>query len=750
MKVKDIVNREIVNLTNCEQEPIHIPGSIQPNGFLIGLKEDSLLIDYCSANTLEYIGIAHTELLGKAFGVAFGEKAKKELLDYISNDRMLSSLLLKTTLLEKEFLCTVHKSNSTIIIEAEPINSKVKKANEVYDHTSQFLSYMHTTQSLQDLCSLVAKGTREITGYDRVMIYRFDDNYNGEVFAESCREDLEPFLGLHYPHTDIPPQARELYMKNLLRIITDIDYSPVPIYTIDDQKDKNLDLSLAILRSTSPIHVQYLHNMGVGATLTISLIYKQRLWGLIACHHYSPKNLTPELRLAAQLQGHFITSQIDVRQSNEEYEVSRKVNASYDKIDAFELTEGAESLAKLIKQPELIGLCNANGVSLFFEGKVYSNGVTPSDDEVKFLASYFAEYTENTNISTSKLLDLLPDFKSLCENTPGAIYHSLDVEGDNCIIWYRSETKKEVNWAGDPSKSIILDKKGLSPRNSFELWKEIVDCTSKPWLQPELDTAAAYANGLQRQINLIKITQEEQKYRKLSEMLREANAELENMNWISSHDLQEPLRKMQLISSHLLYEDEVPENVQKSLKRLNISAERMRTLLQDILKYTRLKYSEEDFERVDLSKLVGEVARELGDDSDPNTIQLDELPTVLGVPFFLKQLFSNLISNSIKYAKAYEPIRVKVKSAPKPVNYPTEKDEPYYLIKVIDNGIGFDQKYAESIFNIFTRLHLATEYSGSGVGLALCKKIMKNHRGYISAESTPGNGTEISIYFPLI
>jgi light-regulated signal transduction histidine kinase (bacteriophytochrome) len=149
MKVKDIVNREIVNLTNCEQEPIHIPGSIQPNGFLIGLKEDSLLIDYCSANTLEYIGIAHTELLGKAFGVAFGEKAKKELLDYISNDRMLSSLLLKTTLLEKEFLCTVHKSNSTIIIEAEPINSKVKKANEVYDHTSQFLSYMHTTQSLQ-------------------------------------------------------------------------------------------------------------------------------------------------------------------------------------------------------------------------------------------------------------------------------------------------------------------------------------------------------------------------------------------------------------------------------------------------------------------------------------------------------------------------------------------------------------------------------------------------------------------------
>src|SRR5690606_3480260 len=170
------------------------------------------------------------------------------------------------------------------------------------------------------------------------------------------------------------------------------------------------------------------------------------------------------------------------------------------------------------------------------------------------------------------LLDILPDYASICEKTAGAIFHSLDMEGRNCIIWYRSETKTEVNWAGDPNKSIILDKKGLSPRNSFELWKEIVNCTSKPWLQPELDTAVAYANGLQRQINLIKITQEEQKYRKLSEMLKEANAELENMNWISSHDLQEPLRKMQLISSHLLYEDEIPEAAQRSLKRLNISA----------------------------------------------------------------------------------------------------------------------------------------------------------------------------------
>ena len=749
MKLKDIVNRDIVNLTNCEQEPIHIPGSIQPHGFLIGLDINSLVIDYCSANSSEFIGISYIDILGKSFPEIFGEKAKLDLQEYISKDKMLSSLLLRTTLLGKDFLCTVHKSDSTFILEAEPVNKVTKLPNEVYDNTSQFLSYMHTTHSLKDLCSLVAKGTRDITGYDRVMVYRFDSNYNGEVIAESCREDLEPFLGLHYPHTDIPPQARELYMRNLLRMITDIDYTPVPIYTIDDQQEKNLDLSLSILRSTSPIHVQYLHNMGVGATLTISLIYKQKLWGLIACHHYSPKNLTPELRLAAQLQGHFITSQIDLRQSNEEYEVSRKVNAAFDILNAFEISDDPESFNKFIEQPELLKICNASGVSLFFEGKVYKNGNTPSDQEIMFLSNYFGSISDHTSYSTNKMVDLLPDHRAVCENTAGAIYHSLDIEGNNSIIWYRPETKTEVNWAGDPNKSIILDEKGLSPRNSFKLWKEFVDCTSKPWLQPELDTAAAYTNGLQRQINLIKITKEEQKYRKLSEMLKEANAELENMNWISSHDLQEPLRKMQLISSHLLFEDKVSDTVHHSLKRLNFSAERMRTLLQDILKYTRLKYSEDDFETVDLNELVNEVGNELRDDSEFISIETENLPEVKGIPFFLKQLFSNLISNSIKYAKAEVPTKISISGHNKPVQYPDGSYDLHHLIILKDNGIGFDQKHAESIFNVFTRLHRSNEYSGSGVGLALCKKIMQNHRGYISASSTPGQGTEISLYFPI-
>lgn len=754
MKIKDIVNRDIVNLTNCEQEPIHIPGSIQPHGFLLGLKEETFTIEYCSENCTDYTGTSHATLLGSAFKEVFGEAAGSALSSYIARGLTGSSTLLRLRLADSEYLCTVHKSADIYVLEAEPVNQAPKKASEVYDQTSQFLSYMHDTHTLQELCDLVAKGTREITGYDRVMIYRFDKDYNGEIFAESAREDLEPFLGLHYPHTDIPQQARQLYMQNLLRIIVDINYTPVPIYTIDNGADKTLDLSLSILRSTSPIHVQYLQNMGVGATLTISLIHKKKLWGLIACHHYSPKNLTPELRLAAQLQGHFITSQIDLRQANEEYEIARKTGAALEKMNIIGLTGKQVNTAfrELVENPDILKLCNASGVSILFNGAVYKHGITPTDNQVQNLANWLAAYSNNSSFHTDKLIDYHPLEKDLCSKTSGIMYHSLDIDSNNCIIWYRPETKAEVHWGGDPAKSIIKDQKGLSPRNSFELWKEIVDCISKPWLQPEIETAAKYAASLQRHINLLIITLEEEKYRKLSELLKDTNSELENINWISTHDLQEPLRKIQLISSRILSkEDEVSPDVMDSIKRMNASANRMQTLLIDILKYTRLKNTDESFEEVNLKTLIDELVSEMAETINEKSavIIAENLPVIKGIPFLLKQLFSNLIANSIKYASPDRQPNIKITQSESAAPYSSDNDgQLYTVVYVADNGIGFEPHFSEHIFNIFTKLHPSSEFKGSGVGLALCKKIMQNHSGYITASGEPGVGTVISIYFP--
>lgn len=751
MSFKDIVNRDIVNLTNCENEPIHVPGSIQPHGFLLGLEEDTFTINFCSENCADYTGIPYTEALGKTFEEIFGSQAKEGLEGYIQNNLMLSSSLLRINLAGKPYLCTVHKSKDIYIVEAEPDETVADDGVKEYNNTSKFLSYMSNTNTLKELCDLVAKGTRDITGYDRVMIYRFDKDYNGEVLAESRREDLEPFLGLHYPHTDIPVQARKLYIKNLLRLITDVNYTPVPIYTVDNKgNNEDLDLSLSILRSTSPIHVQYLENMGVGATLTISLIHKNKLWGLIACHHYSPKNISPEIRLAAQLQGHFITSQIDLRQSYEEYEISRKTKIAHDSANELALNS-TDSFADFVQSHDVLQLCNAAGVSIVFNGAVYKSGLTPTDDEIQYMANWLATFSNNSTYVSESLAEVLPEYNSICGKVSGILYHSLNVNNNNCIIWYRPETRTEVKWAGDPTKAIIKDEKGLSPRKSFEAWNEIVSCKASPWLKPEIEAAHSYAYSLQKQINLLIVTQEEEKYRTLSELLQETNSELENINWISTHDLQEPLRKIQLISSRLLVKEKnIPENVQDAIIRMNNSASRMQTLLVDILKYTRLKHTQSSFETVDLNEVINEVEADLPEAMGDNNGKIikSELPNVWGIQFLLKQLFTNIITNSIKYAANDREPEIKISASDEPIPFRDDDKKLYHVIYVADNGIGFDQQFAESIFNIFTRLHGINEYKGSGVGLALCKKIMQNHKGYIKASSTPGEGTTISIFFP--
>ncbi|HEU4496031.1 MAG TPA: GAF domain-containing protein, partial [Flavobacterium sp.] len=692
MKIKDIVNRDIVNLTNCEFEPIHIPGSIQPHGFLIAVDSTSWTIGFCSENIKDFISLSHDAVLNVSFEALFGDEQKSEIERFIINEE-LAATLLSLRLDGKDFLCSIHKSGSFYIIEAETAIQDTKKLSDIYSQTSQFLSYMNDTNTLQELCDMVAQGTRELTGYDRVMIYRFDKDYNGEVFAESRQEDLEPFLGLHYPHTDIPPQARELYMQNLLRLIVDINYKPVPIYTVDDgSEDKNLDLSLSILRSTSPIHVQYLQNMGVGATLTISLIHKKKLWGLVACHHYSAKNITPEIRLAAQLQGHFITSQIDVRQSNEEYETVRKSNDALERISAYDLSAKEESFEAVLQDGALLELCNAAGAAILYKSKIYTSGLVPESEHISKLAQWLAGYTAHSSLLSDKLIDYLPDAADFCKEASGIIYHALSSENNDCIIWFRPESITEVNWAGDPNKAIVKDKNGLSPRNSFKLWKEIVKCKSKAWLKPEINAAANYAHSLQKQFNLLKISEEEEKYRKLSEVLKETNSELENINWISTHDLQEPLRKIQMISSRLLgkADETFSESVINSVQRMNNSAQRMQNLLIDILKYTRIQHIDESFEEVNPNEVLEEVLSDLFELSNEKeaVINIDELPKIKGIPFLMKQLFTNLIQNSLKYSFPDMPPVLHIKSAGVQKLEASLNEEGYQVLEFSDNGIG--------------------------------------------------------------
>lgn len=751
MQIKDIVNRDIVNLTNCEQEPIHIPGSIQPHGFLVAMKEDTYTIDFCSGNVWDYLGLSHEQCLTRRFEEIFGAGGLEQLLTHLQLPANAINPPLVMGINGKELLCSPHTSGATIVCEFEPTDNYTSSANTVYNQTMQFVSYMEQSVTLKELCARVAEQTRAITGYDRVMVYRFDKDYNGEVFAESKVDHIEPFIGLHYPHTDIPVQARQLYLTNLMRIIVDTGYKPVPIYTVDDAAGKNLDLSRSYLRSVSPIHIEYLNNMGVGGTLTISLIHEGRLWGLITCHHYSPKYVPLYTRIAAQMQGHFLTSQIKVREINEEYKMTARINASLEKLLEVTPVANVASFAAIVGNPALLELCNASGVAIIFEGRIYRNGNTPSDADIWPLAGWLAGVAKQGRYHTSRLADEYPAAQQFAATGAGIIYHALSGLQNDAIIWFAPETLQEVHWAGDPDNAVLKTEKGLSPRNSFRLWKQKLQYQGRDWTNPELVATETFVHSLQKHITFILISEEERKQRLLTQQLQEANSELENINWISSHDLKEPLRKIQLFSSRILDKEQqaLSESVISSLKKVTRSAQKMQQLLADITLYNKVRHASTISEDISLDTILKGITEDMRDDlAESNaTIVYSDLPVISGIPVLLKQLFTNLIYNSLKFARQDVPPFITVKGEKSLVEMPGMKGK-YHVVTLADNGIGFDDTYKEAIFKVFSRLHTQADYEGSGVGLALCRKIMQNHRGFITASGTPGSGATFHMWFP--
>ena len=744
MQYNDIVNRDIYNLKNCDEEPIHIPGSIQPHGCLFVIEKSDRKITFCSGNVDEYLGISHTQMLDKEVGEVF----EPAFIEAVMNDKYVLERkrnVLQRNIGGREFSVTIHSNNGYVVVECEPAEANDDNSNDLYSSSRQLLSYIEDSYTLQQLCAVVANAIKNITGYDRVMVYRFDNEYNGEVIAESKEEHLESFFGLHYPHTDIPVQARELYIKNQLRIIGNVVYEPVPIYTTKKgAAHDSLDLSLSMLRSVSPIHLQYLQNMGVAATLTISLLHRGKLWGLIACHHYSPKYISSGVRLSAKLHGHFITSQIDVRLMNEEYGMIKATRKACEEITSMKLPLSEASIKQIIEQENILELCNAAGVSVLVAGDVYTYGKTPCEEHVRMLAEYLSAYTGDKELATDRLGAISPELKPVADTLPGIYYLSFGFEAHDCIIWYREETITQVDWAGDPAKAIEKDRNGLSPRKSFMLWREIVKGKSNPWLPYELEVCQTFFRFFQNHLRSIMLYNEHEKQKEISRILQETNAELENINWISTHDLQEPLRKIRMMSSMILSDDlqHTPQDLHMLVTRMNVSAERMQTMIHDILSYTRIK-GEDVFEPVNPAELLQGILADMAEtiEEQKATITIAELPVINGIPFLLKQLFSNLLNNSFKFRDAQRPPHIIISA--------TEAAAPGYItIRYADNGIGFRNEHSEKIFDVFARLHTKDKYAGSGIGLALCRKIMTRHNGKITASGKEGQGAIFDMSFP--
>lgn len=749
------VNTAVTTIQNCEDEPINIPGSIQPHGFLFVINQETAIIDLCSANTDNFLSKPPIYFLSKSCN----DILPKELLDILSSEgeypagQINNQLPVTIKLNERLFDCYKHNTKYYTLLECVLTSENPYGAYELFHNTNDLINSADKTTSLNSLCSLVAYKIRQIIGFDRVMVYKFDQDYNGCVFAESVANNIESFIGLHFPHTDIPKQARDLYLLNPIRLIQDVHYDPVPIVTLnpDFAKPHMIDLSHVQIRSVSPIHITYLKNMGVGASMSISILKGGTLWGLIACHHSDPKPVIYIRQIQAYLLTQILSSQIAIQETAENYTLAIKLDIPLKKLmDYLKRDENFIEL-QFEKLEEIRNIVNASGAALIYNNKIYTNGIVPPHDFILSLQNWIKEKGIE-DYYTEKLTKDFPAALNYADKSSGILYKLLNKEANTALFWFRQSSNEVITWAGNPEAKQKTE--ALTPRNSFGAWREIKKGISAIWEQPELDAAFRFSYLLQRHILILMQHETELKSIKLNDRLVKANKELENINWISTHDLKEPLRKIQMFASMMDASTNMPSvnTMNHSIEKIKSAAGKMQDYIDDLLLYSKMTNTEMTYEPVDLNELITEVTKDFTDAKDKPLFGLESynLPIINASRFQMHQLFTNLIDNSIKFKKEMQKQIITINH--KIINDSSISDDEKDLwnrITVSDNGIGFSKNVYSIIFDIFKKGHADLVNEGTGVGLSVCQKIMENHGGKIIASGTEGEGAIFTLYFPI-
>ena len=359
---------------------------------------------------------------------------------------------------------------------------------------------------------------------------------------------------------------------------------------------------------------------------------------------------------------------------------------------------------------------------------------------------------------TSNLADSYPQTAGLGSEVAGVVYLPIGKQSKNGIAWIRQEVEKTINWGGDPIKPMNIDagNQSLTPRKSFVLWKEAVKGQSAAWQKPEINAASIICSYIQHQLHLADMQEEELRYLDLNERLQKANEELTNMNWISTHDLKEPLRKIQVYASIILqkHQADIPEVVIKNILRMQSSAGRMQNLIDSLLSYTKVINEEKQFVHSDLNVILDEIQSDLQESIQEKggSLQWENLPVIKGTRFLIKQLFENLINNSLKFTKeGKQPVIIissQLVDKKTMKNIMPNSEHDYYRITVADNGVGFNPAYKKDLFKMFQRFH-GQQYIGTGIGLSICQKIVEAHDGFIEADGVEGEGAAFNIYLPV-
>lgn len=481
-----------VDLTNCDREPIHIPGRIQSFGALLAVGDDWQIV-HASANLQEMLGIGSADVVGRQLNSVLDRQAVHDLrsrLQVLVSDDAVERIfaIALTGRADRLFDVALHRSPTAIVIEIEV---HVETHQDHISNIRPMVDRIRDADGVDDLCQKAARVMKGLTGFDRVMVYRFDPDGSGEVVAEVKEGDLESFLGLHYPASDIPRQARELYKRNLLRIISDVDDPGIPVEPALNDRGEPLDLSLSTTRAVSPVHIEYLRNMGVGASMSVSILKRGELWGLFACHHYSARILPYSVRTAAELFGQFFAFLVDEKETDLERAEAERAKGLHDRL-MMRLAEGGSLSRDFDTITEDISrVIQFDGVVGWLDGEYFSRGSTPSREQFAGLSGFLDQRVDRKVFVTDCLSEHHPEAAAFAREAAGVLVLPVSRAPRDYIAFFREEYAQSVNWAGDPQKPYDTGPLGdrLTPRKSFELWQEVVRGRCRPWTQGDLRAA---------------------------------------------------------------------------------------------------------------------------------------------------------------------------------------------------------------------------------------------------------------------
>ncbi len=741
----------------CAREPIRTPGTIQPHGVLLGVAPDAdLRVAVASSNAAELLGVAP---LGKPLDQLFRGDFVADLRLQVVASEATGASPWETTIVAQNgrpaLEVSVHLHSGLILIELEPVLTE--DAQEVWASTRLLQRWIGRLRNsniggVTTLAELAAQAIRDITGYERVLIYRFDADWNGQAIAEDKAEDwLQSLNGLHFPASDIPRQARELYCQNLLRWVPDRDYTPVPLITAPGWPPGSfVDLSFAKLRSLSPIHLQYHRNMGLNGSMSLSVLRGDQLWGLVVCHHRRPHRVSADRRAAAAALTEAFALRLDPAE-REETQQARRADMLRMKQLLTHMATAEDVATALVSGPvSIVALFDVVGAVVVYGGTMTSVGLTPPNADLQILVTWLRERPEQEVFQTAHLATDYPPFAPYAQFASGLLAVFLTQTRSDMLLWFRPEEPQTVSWGGDPRTPVDANASHQVPRASFERWVEIRHGYARPWADWELEMAATLRHAITEVIirSLHHVAE-------LNERLRQSQ-KMEAIGQLTgglAHDFNNLLTaingSLEMLNTRLAQGRF--ETASRYIQTAQGAAKRAAALIHRLLAFSRQQPL--DPKPINATRLITDMAdliqRLVGSEIKLETVTGIGLWSILCDPNQLENALLNLCINARDAMPEGGKITIETANAwidDRGAHQRDISEGQYVAVCVSDTGSGMSPEVVARAFDPFFTTKPVGQ--GTGLGLSMIYGFAKQSNGQIRIYSKPGEGTTMRLYLP--